>query len=236
GRALLALPEDVRRIEGIRYAVTSNGAAVYDLQENRLLKQQKLSKRVVLEIIDRMDQEEIVYEAFIDGKPYGQREYVEDPVRFGSTLKAVPYIQSTRTSVDDMRAFLLEHIDQLDCIDVVTISEEKQKELWRRLEREVEGIYITSSVHRLLEISDQDCGKHSGLRYLTEHLTIQREELAAFGDADNDIQMLQFAGTGIAMGNASDACKEAADYVTLTNDEDGVAYAIEKILANSFSS
>ena len=52
----------------------------------------------------------------------------------------------------------------------------------------------------------------------------------ACGDGDNDTVMLREAGFGVAMGNAEDQTKEAADYITLTNEEEGVAYAIEKFV------
>ena len=59
---------------------------------------------------------------------------------------------------------------------------------------------------------------------------INREEIAAFGDADNDIDMLQYAGIGIAMENASEGCKAAADYITTHHAENGVSYGVREIL------
>ena len=93
-------------------------------------------------------------------------------------------------------------------------------------------IYITSSVKQLIEISYKDAGKRSGVQYLAGLLGIDRKDIAAFGDADNDIDMIQFAGYGVVMGNATEHLKSIADYVTKSNDEDGVAYAIENILLN----
>ena len=57
---------------------------------------------------------------------------------------------------------------------------------------------------------------------------MNREQLIAFGDGFNDKSMIEYAGMGVAMGNAQQPVKDAADFVTLTNDEDGVAFAIEK--------
>ena len=63
-----------------------------------------------------------------------------------------------------------------------------------------------------------------------ERLGLKREHVAAFGDADNDVDMLSFAGCGIAMENASEKCRAAADYVTKHHKEDGVAYGLREIL------
>ena len=72
--------------------------------------------------------------------------------------------------------------------------------------------------------------KASALSRLAEILDIQPSEIMAMGDANNDIEMLEFAGLGIAMGNASDHVKSHADVVTASNKEDGVARAIEKYI------
>ena len=65
---------------------------------------------------------------------------------------------------------------------------------------------------------------------MLDHLGLDREELAAFGDGDNDAELLAFAGIGIAVENASLKCKDAADYITLSNEACGVAYGIRNIL------
>ena len=231
GRALNSLPEDVLAVKSIRYAVTSNGAAVYDLHTRRCMKQYKMTEKSVYGILELTKELPIAYEAFIDGKPYGQKEYVEDPVRFGATVSAIPYIQSTREPVDNIREFLLSHSSELDSIDLVVPSEEMKQKLWNELAQTVPDLYITSSIRQLLEISYKDCGKHSGVRFLLEHLGLSPKGLVAFGDGDNDIDLLHFAGTGIAMKNGSAGCRAAADCIAASNDEDGVAQEIEKILA-----
>ena len=70
----------------------------------------------------------------------------------------------------------------------------------------------------------------NGLRYVAEILGLEREEIAAFGDAGNDSEMLAYAGVGIAMENASQDCKAAANFITKHHDEDGVAWGIREIL------
>lgn len=73
----------------------------------------------------------------------------------------------------------------------------------------------------------KEVNKAAGLNILCEHWNIRPEELVVFGDEDNDLEMFQFAGCGVAMGNAIGALKEIAKDVTLTNEEDGVAGWIE---------
>ena len=117
-------------------------------------------------------------------------------------------------------------------MDVVLDDDILKRKIIDELYESDKDIYITSSVKQLIEISYKDAGKRSGVQYLAGLLGIDRKDIAAFGDADNDIDMIEFAGLGVAMGNATEHLKSIADYVTKSNDEDGVAYAIENILLN----
>ena len=96
----------------------------------------------------------------------------------------------------------------------------------------MEGIIISSSLYNNLEINAEGATKGNALMWLASHLGISRERTMAFGDGENDVTMLKAAGIGIAMGNGLEMAKRAADQVTLTNDEDGVADAIERLILN----
>ena len=233
GRSFDSLPEEILHIPGIRYAITSNGTAVVDVRTGGYLRKFSLTEESAEKILDLMSGRDVAFEAFIDGKPYAQKEYVEDPVRFGAMPAAIGYIQRTREPVEDMEAFIRAHgrAGKLDCLDVVVKGEEKKHSLWRLLERDVPDIYVTSSVPQLLEISYRDAGKESALRFLLQYLGLVQAESAAFGDGDNDRGMLAFAGIGIAVANGSQGCLQAADHIAGSNDEDGVAEGIEWLLA-----
>ena len=229
GRPVSSLPEEVVGIPGIRYAVTSNGAAVRDLETGEILREYKLTPKAAEEILKLTEGMDVAYETFIAGIPYAQASYVADPVRYGAAAAAVPYVRRTRKPVEDIRGFIRQHKRELDSIDVVI---RKGKEtLWKKLETQVEDIYVTSSVPQLLEISYKEAGKASGVRFLLDRLKIAREHLAAFGDGDNDSGMLRLAGIGVAVANAVPGCLAAADRITGSNDEDGVAAELERILA-----
>lgn len=230
GRALSTLPEAIRKMKGIRYAITSNGAAVYDLSTGKCLKQYKMTEDSVHQILDLTKEFPVTFEAFVDGEAYAPRAYVEDPIQFGADIRAVPYIRGTRKPVEDIGDFICAHGSVLDGMDVIISDPELKSRLWQMLDAEAEDVYITSSVPQLLEISYKDAGKHTGAAFLLEHLGLRQEELAAFGDGDNDAELLAFAGIGIAVENASPKCKEAADHITLSNEACGVAYGIRNIL------
>ena len=98
---------------------------------------------------------------------------------------------------------------------------------WKELEK-VEGLELVGSLKYNIEVNAAGVNKGTGLVNLGKLLGISREEIMACGDGDNDTVMLREVGLGVAMANAEDQVKEVADYITLSNDEDGVAKAIEK--------
>ncbi|MDR1242897.1 MAG: Cof-type HAD-IIB family hydrolase [Deltaproteobacteria bacterium] len=92
-------------------------------------------------------------------------------------------------------------------------------------------LWVTSSKPWFMELNHPEATKGSALRALAGILGIRREEIAAFGDHPVvDLEMIEFAGLGVAMGNAPQSLKDAADRVAPSNDEDGVAVVIEEIL------
>ncbi len=228
GRPLRSLPREILEIPGIRYAITSNGVAVHDLKEGICLRKVSMDARLTDRVV-AMTREDVVYEAYIDGTAYAEEAYVRDPVRFGAKETAVSYIQSTRIPVAGMEAFLARHREELDCMDLVVADREIKKKLWESLET-IPGIYVTSSVPQLLEVSGKEAGKEAGLRFLLNHLGLLPEHLAAFGDGDNDSDMLSYAGLGVAVANGTEGCRQAADLITSSSQEDGVAEVIEKLL------
>ena len=92
---------------------------------------------------------------------------------------------------------------------------------------------VSGGMHNI-EVTRKGISKGSGLCWLSHKLGIRKEEIIAFGDSGNDVDMLQFAGIGVAMGNAERIALEAADYVTKKNTEDGIAYALEQYMPELF--
>lgn len=91
-------------------------------------------------------------------------------------------------------------------------------------------INVFRSEPYFLELVPQGIDKALSLGVLLKKTEIGREEIIAMGDGYNDLSMIKFAGLGIAMGNAQEPVKKAADYITSSNEEDGVAEAIHKFL------
>lgn len=89
---------------------------------------------------------------------------------------------------------------------------------------------VVRSAPFFLEFLSKTCNKGEGVKLLANHLGVKREEVIAIGDAGNDAHMIEYAGLGVAMGNAFDEIKEMADFITKSNEEDGIAHVVEKFI------
>ncbi len=94
-------------------------------------------------------------------------------------------------------------------------------------------LYVVSSWERIVEMGNPNVNKARSVARAAEILGIKREEVVCFGDSSNDNEMLRWAGLGVAMGNAKEETKQAADAVTDTNDNDGLARFVENLLSQN---
>lgn len=172
----------------------------------------------------------LTIEGFIDGVPYSEASYLENPAKYGATGFGIGYVRRTRTPVQDIRSFLREHKDELDSLSVVSADYSLLAHCKEVMEKTVPFIQTTSSVPHLLEIVHSRSGKGNTLSHLLDMMGITPEEAAAFGDAYNDLDMIRLVKYGIAVGNAVEACKTAAYLVTGSNEDDGVAKAIRQMI------
>ena len=229
GRAFHSLPDNVFSIGGIEYAVTSNGAQVTRLKDRTLIYENCIAAASVTEIADVLEKAGVRAEAFTDGRAYiDVSEF--NAIKSGEirTRDSV-YVLSTRNPVDDIFAFMREHRGRIENISINYPSDEA-KEKFSKVLRKIPGVTVTTSFALNNEIGGATTSKADGLSHLMERLGVTAGELMACGDSPNDGAMIRMAEIGVAMGNADDAVKEMADYVTGTNAEDGVAGAIEKFV------
>lgn len=233
GRAYSSLPEEILALKGLTCAITSNGAAAYDLKSGERSFSFLMEEKKVEEILGYLEEEpETAIEVFHDGEPYAGRRFLENPEHYGAPARAVPYLQRTRTPVEDIFSFARKHRKELDALDIICEGPLDKAEWIGKLDG-IKDIYVTSSTHYRLEISSGKSGKGAALREAAARMDIRPEEIIAFGNADNDVDMLRFAGFGVAVANSPDSVKSYADRIAPANTEEGVAQVLEEILFKS---
>jgi len=227
GRALSAIPEDIRSIDGLKWLICSNGAKIYNNITEEQIFASYLSPEALTSVRPILEDNTIMKEVFVDGKPYVAASVMDDLGWYGIPEYFQDYVRETRDPVPDLPAFIWEHAELIENINFIHKDEEDKIALLYKL-TEHAGLYtLTQSLRFNLEIGGIDTDKAFALRYICEMLGIEREETMGIGDNNNDVSMLDFAGIGVAMEDGSQAAKDAADYITTDSDHDGVAFAVE---------
>lgn len=114
---------------------------------------------------------------------------------------------------------------------IILNEPDKALEIKDKLTKEIGNEYeVAMSKPFFIEVNDKNISKGKALEFLCERLGITNKEMLAIGDGLNDLSMIKFAGCGVAMGNANKTLQEHADFISLSNDEDGFSYAIEKLV------
>lgn len=230
GRPFSTIPQEVMALPAVRYVATGNGVRIYDKVLGRDVYQCSLKPGTLEKTLQVAHYYPVGYEFFIQGKAFADRAYLADPAAFGADAMSNRYLTTTRAPFDDVWMFCQIHRGNIDSMGMSLKDPSLKAQLWQRLESEIEGIYVTSSVPRLLEVADAGAGKGSAVAVILERLNLDPSGLVAFGDADNDLGMLELAGCGVAMANGDEHLKAAADWIAPRHDEDGVAQILEKLI------
>ena len=227
GRAMRAVPAEILELPGVRYGIFTNGASVWDIREEKSIAAQYIDWQTTLKAIEILERYPMLYDLYIEGRGICEAQFLERLEEFGVPPENCRIIRSSRQPVPNLIAYLKEFHPPVQKINLI-FREKAVKAEVRRVLSQIDALSVTSSLPWNLEVNAQGATKGGGLERLRAHLNISREETMAFGDGENDLPMLQAAGLGIAMENGADFLKKQADIITLTNDRDGVAAAIEQ--------
>lgn len=227
GRPLTGIPGQVRAIQGMQYALTTNGARIYDLIHEKTILSHPVpyeKGKKALEITEKYD---TLQEAYFDREVYAQENQLQEIWRYHKNPHMWEYVRSTRTVVPSIVKWYGEAERDADKLQLMFADMQDIERARKELE-EIPGLVLTGSLGNNIEINAQGIDKGIGMIELGHRLGIDRDEIMACGDGDNDLEMLKAVGFGVAMGNAEESEKAVADYVTDTNEEEGVAKAVEK--------
>lgn len=230
GRPAQGLPQAVRDLPGLRYAVTSNGATIRDWVEDRFLLEKHLTPEKSLEVLDACRDFAMIREVFREGVGYlTQADYEILRDRYLGT-PMWEYVMGTRQVLPgSLEDFLREDDRPVEELFFLTDSPERKEALRKHLSP-LPDIGFADPFPNDLEVMAGGIDKGEAFQWLLDYLGIDPAETIAMGDGGSDIPLLRAAGIGIAMDNALDYVKAAADHVTASCDEDGVALALEKYL------
>lgn len=231
GRPFSGVPDELKHFPGMRYALTANGARILDMQKQKVVYENLLSGEIAEKVIDILKRHHAIHEFFVDGVGYMNEDGLKNVYAYFEDPHMAEYLQSTRIPVKDVKEKLQTMKCEVDKLQGIFRNQKDKQEALEELNT-LSGIVVTDAMDNNLEINKEGTNKGLGLLQLGKSLGISREEIMACGDGGNDVEMLKEVGFAIAMANAYDPVKTAADFVTVSNDEDGVAKAIERFVLN----
>ena len=228
GRIYCGIPQAVRDLPFVRYVVAVNGAQVYDAKEDKVLLREEIPLETAFRMFDVLDALPVIYDCYMDGFGYNCATMYERIDEFVSDPPMNDLVKRTRHPVPDLRAFLREQGRSLQKIQMFFKDPDRRVGELERLPKLFPELAVTSSLVNKIEINAKNANKGRALRFLCAHLGLEVSESMAFGDGSNDLSMIEASGIGVAMANADSILLAAADYITDSNDRDGVAKAIDR--------
>lgn len=226
GRFFNAMPEAVRALPFLRYAITINGAQVFDVQRAQSIYRAEIPYRQAIEIMYYLDTLPVIYDCFMDDRGWMTRRFQQQAETFTPDPHSIAMIRDLRRPVDELKAFLAERGQDVQKIQFFTRDTALRAELLAHLAERFASLCVSSSLPNNVEINNVRANKGAALQKLAAHLGIPIANTMAFGDGLNDISMIRTAGLGVAMGNAVPEVLSIADAVTASCDADGVAEGI----------
>ncbi|MBR5251270.1 MAG: HAD family phosphatase [Oscillospiraceae bacterium] len=229
GRFYGAMPQVVRDMPFVRYTITVNGAEIADLAENKVVYRAEIPYQQAIEIMEFMDGYPVIYDCYQAGEAFmtaAMKEHIDEMTQEYHYRKM---LKELRQPVGELKQYLAEKKQDIQKTQFVTYDGAVQQELIGLIPQRFSDVILTVTAKNNAEINNVRANKGDALLALADYLGVPREKTVAFGDAMNDMAMIKAAGTGVAMANACDELKAVADFITLSNDENGVSHGIKEI-------
>ncbi len=231
GRLLSMVP--LERFPKVRYVISSNGALITDEKEHKILRANHIDKKDLETfwhaVKDIVREHAIGMEIFEDGQLVVEQRIYDNLPAYKELLPFFHYNQIERGEAKLVSSFDDYLRDEGTRVVKVNFPGKTVKAFpcIKEIAKELDIFTINSDGYNV-ECGPKGGNKGEAILWLCDYLNIPHESTIAFGDADNDLEMLGNVRYGVAMGNALDYVKEAAAYTTLSNEEDGIADFIEK--------
>lgn len=232
GRVFKRLSKELYRIPALRFIIMTNGASIIDLQSGEYIYYDLMPMKKVHQLLEEFEQFDLMPEASVDGRVIVEQQFAspERLLEYGMPEGYLEAVLESNVPVSSLKEyFKTDH--RVEKINVMFRSLDERQRAKDYFDRDPE-LKVTSSMKHNLEINIATANKGRGLEVLAGKLGLTKDNVMACGDGLNDVDMIRYAGLGVAMANAIPEVKEVANYITLTNEEDGVAAAIRKFCLN----
>ena len=227
GRTFTEIPKNVREHPFVRYIIFADGAGVYDKQKESVVVSKHIPHDSLIKLLDILSEYQTILTLRTGGRSYvdATRNNDEEYAKHRMSIYYRDFVYDTNNPIDNFDTFC-RSLDNAEMISPFFADDDEMAECRQRLE--ATGEYTVASSERCnFEIFSSKAGKGRALLALAEALGISQEETIGVGDTTNDMNLIQLAGLGLAMDNAYQELKDAADAVICSNKEHAIKYILE---------
>ena len=221
GRLYQAIPEGIREHPAIRYAVTENGAGIYDKEKKGLVFSTGITYEEAIPLLEYARTIPCLYDCYQDSWGWIPREMYEEVPEFLPPSPVRDMVLKYRTPLDDFETTIRERGTPMQKFQYFFRTTQLRDQYLPIVQEQFPQFEISKSSPLNIEINGSGTNKGITMKALCGMLRIPMEKTAAFGDDINDISFLTAAGKGIAMENAVEAVKRIADDITGNNNDGG---------------
>jgi Cof subfamily protein (haloacid dehalogenase superfamily) len=220
GRMFASAHKIAKQLEMNVPLITYQGSLIKNLLDETILYERSVPQDVAHKLYEYAEQHGLHLQVYVNDILYCKED--NQKIRDYSAMSNVSY-----TIYDDFGGLMRKPLTKMLIFDKPQVLDQLAVELKSMFG---DKAYITKSKPYFLEIMHKEGTKGHAVKFLAEHFGVSLSEVIAIGDSWNDHEMIEVAGLGVAMGNAVDSLKSIADYVTFSNNEDGVKHVIEKFI------
>jgi len=230
GRTDLMMKQYIKQLDLKGHIICCNGGLIKNLGTKEILYSRTIDKDTVVETLSYCFSNGLNFLYYTLDTVYSNNNNPRAEI-FENINSTLPY--ELKTPIEYIEESVLEDLEHTDVIKILIVHEDHDKiKILEKYFSRFEGLEVVSSYNGLLDIMASDITKGNALKILSRKLNVNLSSVIAFGDNYNDLDMLQCVGMPIAVDNAVDDIKYAAKYITNSNNESGIAYAIDNFILN----
>ncbi len=227
GRFFGGMPLCIRELPFLKYAITINGAQVYDIKKDRAVAKAEMSMPLSIKIMSFLDDYPVLYDCYQENWGYISEGFYSKIDEMVTDIHYQEMVRRLRTPVPELKDYLQHNGKSVQKIQLFTPDAGLRQHLLRLLPEQFPEAAISSASPINIEINAVNAHKGAAVGALADYLGIDISQTMAFGDGLNDLTMVRDAGVGVAMENACPEVKAVADYITVSCEKSGVAKALE---------
>lgn len=227
GRLDLMVKRYIQQLDLTGHVISCNGGLIRNIKTREIVYSCAMDKCMVREILTHCIENQIDFLVYTAQIMFANKN---NPRALRYEILHKEIAQDLQFEVKYLEDSVMKDIEELDVLKILLILDnQEQVDYYINRYSEYEQLEVVSSSLGLVDIMAANTTKGKAIKILAEKQKVKLEEIIAFGDNYNDLTMLQCVGMPIAMENSVDEIKVVAKYITKSNDESGVAYAINQL-------